>query len=709
MARIGVDIGGTFTDFTVLEDSGDVTLWKEDSTPQDPASAILSGLKAIAANKGIDEQALLAGTEIFVHGSTIATNAVIERSGSKVGLLCTDGFRDVLYYRDGFKWDRFNLQLERPEDIVDRHLRLPVVERINFEGNVVVPLDESTVRQAARRFADADVEAVAIAFLWSVVNPAHEQRAAEILKEELPGVPVVCSADVLPEIREWQRTSAAVLSAYALPKIDAYLRKLEEALRKKGLENPLQVMQINGGCASVTELLHRPVNSIHSGPAAAPAAALFHAERMGLQDLVTVDMGGTSFDVSLIHHGRPVMSREIEVEHQPIGVSGVEVHSIGAGGGSIAWIDTGGALRVGPKSAGSRPGPVAYGAGGTEPTVTDANVLLGYLAPEDFLGGRRRLRDDLARDAIAAKIGEPLGLNALEAAAGIIKVVDAHMIDGIRYVSVERGVDPRGFCLVSGGGAGSIHAPRLARSLGMTQVLIPREAATFCSFGMTVTDVRHDYTRATRCVSTEMPVDGLSAAFAEMEDEARARLRAEGFTDDRIVLERLVDARYLNQVHEITIPIPSGADVDARLLTEVARSFHSEHRQQFSYEIPDVPIEYLHWRVSAVGRSNVPASTVESLSETSIDAIQIGERLAYFEESGGMIPTPVFDLDGLQPGAVVAGPAILRSAVTTVVINPGDVLTAQPGGSFLIDITTGYNEEPDTRDLAVSMSSGGSE
>ena len=409
--RIGVDIGGTFTDFTVLDDRGAVTLWKEDSTPHDHAEAILRGIEAVAGQLGLAQRELLQATSVFVHGSTIATNAVIERSGSKVGLLCTEGFRDVLYLRDGFKWDRFDVGLPRPADFVERHLRLPATERIDFTGEVVVPLEEESVRAAARRFAAAGVEAVAVAFLWSVVNPEHERRAAELLADEIPGLPVVCSADVLPEIREWQRTSAAVLSAYSLPKIEAYLRRLEAALERRGLPSRLQVMQINGGCASVGELLRRPVYALHSGPAAAPSAAQFHADNEGSRDLINVDMGGTSFDVSLIRHGRPVMSREIEVEHQPIGVAGVEVHSIGAGGGSIAWIDPGGALRVGPRSAGARPGPAAYGAGGSEPTVTDANVVLGYLAPEAVLRGRRRRLRRRRRGGLGLGVAE-LGLGA---------------------------------------------------------------------------------------------------------------------------------------------------------------------------------------------------------------------------------------------------------------------------------------------------------
>jgi N-methylhydantoinase A len=375
--RVGIDIGGTFTDFVIIDGQGEVTLWKEDSTPDDPTAAIEKGLRTVAENLDVSLEELLASTEALIHGSTLATNTLIQRDGGPVGLLSTEGFRDVLLFRDGFKPERFNVHLRRPEDFVDRYLRIGVAERVNVAGEVITPLDEGGVRAAASRFREAGIKAAAVAFLWSVVNGDHEERAADILRAELPGVPVLCSKDVLSEIREWERTSATVLSAYVLPKIGDYLRRLESFLAGNGLAYPVQYMQINGGCASVDEIMQRPVNTLGSGPAAAPAAAAFHVAvgvtpdaaangepgTPGDGNVITVDMGGTSFDVCLIRAGRPAMSRSIQVEFQPIGVSGVEVHSIGAGGGSIAWIDSGGALRVGPQSAGARPGPACYGSG----------------------------------------------------------------------------------------------------------------------------------------------------------------------------------------------------------------------------------------------------------------------------------------------------------------------------------------------------------
>jgi N-methylhydantoinase A len=692
--RVGVDIGGTFTDFVIADsESGQVSLWKEDSTPEDPLVAVQTGLTTVAEEMGLSLQQFLSSSEGFIHGSTIATNTLIQRKGGPVGLLCTRGFRDILYFRDGFKPERFNVHLRRPKDLVDRYLRIGVEERINMEGNVIKPLDKAGVAQAAERFRAAGVKAVAVAFLWSVVNPEHEERAAKLLRDALPGVDVLCSKDVLPEIREWERTSATVLSAYILPPIGDYLRRLESLLGRSGLPQPAQYMQINGGCASVDEIMQRPATMLGSGPAAAPAAAVFHAPKNGARDaagnLIAIDMGGTSFDVCLIRGGQPAMSRSIQVEFQPIGVSGVEVQSIGAGGGSIAWIDPGGALRVGPQSAGARPGPACYDAGGDEPTVTDANVVLGYLSPEAFLGGRRRLREDLSEAAIDYRISTPLGLGLLEGAAGIIEVVNANMVGGIRSVSVERGIDPRRFMLVSGGGAGGLHAARLARQLGISQVLVPPEASTFCAFGMTVTDVRHDYTLSHHAVSSEMDIGDLDDPFRQLEQQARNRLRRDGFSDDAILLERSVDARYRNQVHELTIPIPSADRYERHHLEEIAAKFHSEHEAQFTYSIPDVPVEFLHWRLAAIGVSSViPRETGEQAS----DAVEAGERAhveerdAYFPEFGERVPTPVYAAESLQSGATVSGQAVVESPNTTIVINPGDQLTVLPGGRLLIDV-----------------------
>ncbi|MGE0066919.1 MAG: hydantoinase/oxoprolinase family protein [Solirubrobacterales bacterium] len=685
MLRIGIDIGGTFTDLTVLEESGKAHLWKEPTTPDEPMSAIVTGLEGMAGSLDTSVEALLGDARLLVHGTTIATNTVIQRNGPRIGLLATKGFRDVLYFRDAWKPERFNVRFSPPEPFADRFLRLGVTGRINAKGEEIAPLDEGEVRRAVEYMGEHGVEAVAVAFLWSVMNDEHEHRAAEIVKEVLPNVHVICSADVVPEIREWERTSAAVLSAYILPGIDGYFRRLKGELTGSGLADEPLIMQLNGGCAPIDEVLKRPVYALHSGPAAAPAAASYHAGRRGLSDVITIDMGGTSFDVCLVRDNAPARSRNIRVNSQPVGVEGVAVHSVGAGGGSIAYVDEGGALNVGPRSAGSVPGPAAYGAGGTEPTVTDANVVLGYLDPETFLGGRRELRADLAEQAIATHVGDPLGLDPVEAAAGVIRVVNANMTAAVRAVSVERGLDPRGFALLVGGGAGGLHSCALARDLGIRQVVIPREAGTLCAFGMTVTDVRHDYLGALHCSSDAMDSEALDALYAGLEEKGRSRLVGDGFADEEIVIERSVDARYPGQVYELTVPIPTVDSYGAESLAEIVNRFHDEHERQFGYRREDMPVEFLHWRSAAVGRIAVEAPAAAEAGEVKA-AEPIGSRTVYVP-SQGMTEVPMYKVEELVLGTSVTGPAVIAGDTTTILLDVGDVLSCDEEDSFLIAVT----------------------
>lgn len=685
--RIGVDIGGTFTDFTVIDEEGGLTLWKQDTDPAQPTKAIEIGLHAVAGELGLGLSELLGDTALFVHGTTISTNTLIQRNGPKVGLLATEGFRDVLYLRDGFKPDRYNLHIEHPGTFVDRYLRLGVRGRIDHRGQELKPLNEDDVRAAAQVFREEGVQSVAVGYLWSMLNQAHEQRTREILAEELPGVPVICSAEVLPEIREWPRTSCAVLSAYILPGISDYLAELEQLLETSGYGRGPLIMQINGGCASVAEIVKKPVNVLGSGPAAAPAAALSLMQEYGDGNLITIDMGGTSLDVALIQEGRATMSRDIQVEHQPIGVPAVEVVSVGAGGGSIGWLDNGGALRVGPRSAGARPGPAAYDMGGAEPTVTDANVVLGLLSPTAFLGGRRDLRKDLAEQAVDRAVAGPLGLSTVDGAAGIIRVVNANMVAAIRGVSVERGIDPRNFSLIAGGGAGGLHAVGLARELGMATVLIPREAGTLCSYGMTVTDVRLDETVTGHAISDQGDFAEIDALIGEMSDRVIGRLVENGIPAEHIELEMSADARYPGQVHELTITFPYSAETGlAGAMEEIVRRFHAEHRQQFTYAREEMPVEFLHWRVAGIGKAPFHPGFPESSGATSVEDARVATERAYSAVEGGLVDMVYYDALRLDPGMVVEGPAILQAPTTTILVDSGDSLTVRADGGFLISV-----------------------
>jgi N-methylhydantoinase A len=670
--RIGIDIGGTFTDITVLESDGGVWVWKEDSTPDDPGRAIRDGLHAVAQRLDLDSTtALLEDCDLLVHGSTIATNTVIERNGVRVGLICTRGFRDSLYLRDGFKPDRFNRRLPHPQEFAERFLRLGVRERVNSRGEIVMPLVEDDVRRVTETFRAAEVGGVAVALLWSIVNPRHEQRVREIVEDELPGVPVVISSDVLPEIREWERTSATVLSTYVLPRLNRYMREFEAFVTDNGLTRQPLIMQINGGCATVDRVLERPVAVIGSGPAAAPAAANYLGAGSGQRsNYISVDMGGTSFDVCLIRDGAAVTSKEMMVEDAPIGVPGVEVHSVGAGGGSIAWIDAGGALQVGPHSAGARPGPACYGRGGEQPTVTDANLVLGYLGEGAFLGGRRTLDKQRSIEALERHVATSLGLDVDEAAAGVHRIVNSNMVNAIRAVSVQRGIDPRGYVLVSGGGAGGIHIGHLAAELGVREVLIPEQAGLYCAFGMTVTDVRHDLSRHVEGLTSTLGVEDFENHFSALEEEGRAMLAQDGFGEERSRLVRSIDARYPNQVHELSVEIPSDLASRTDALREVEEAFHAQHERLFKYAMRELPVQILHWRVAAFGLSPPPQGGREEL-EPRDDAGSpepASRRSIYLHERGGFVDVDVFRSEELEPGATVLGPAVVEGENTTIVV-----------------------------------------
>jgi N-methylhydantoinase A len=684
--KLGVDIGGTFTDFSLVDEKGNILLWKEATTPDNRALAVETGLKSLAQAKKQTLDQFLQSLELIVHGSTIATNTVIQRNGPKTALICTEGFRDVVYFRDGFKPERYNIRLNRAPDFVPRHLRFPVTERINYKGDILTPLDEESVVRAASLLTEQRVESVAVALLWSVVNAAHERRIKEILATSCPGLPVVLSSDVLPMIREWERTCCAVLSAYILPGIARYMLDLERFLRDHSFGHPLQVMQLNGGCSTVANVLRRPIYALASGPAAGPTAGLDCLPETSSRNIITIDMGGTSFDVCLVHGGQPAITKELRVEGTPVGAAAVDVHSIGAGGGSIAWVDKGGALQVGPQSAGAEPGPACYGIGGTEPTVTDANVVLGFINPAFFLGGRRHIDPELSHRAIAEKIARPLGLPVQDAAWGIFRVVNSNMVNAIKVVSIERGIDPREYTMVVGGGAGAIHAGMLAADLGMTSSIIPSYAGVFCSYGMVVSDVRHDYMKVFPSSTGTLSLKAINHIYGELQGQAVAELTEEGFTRETIRLSRFADAKYPNQIHELTIPIPSDGPLTELDVAKIADTFHQLHERMFTYSISDSPIDLFHWRLTAVGRN-------ERLKPKAVSGVQASPTLArkltrkvYFGNAQGHVLTDVYDGSKLSHGMLINGPAIVEEENTTIAIFASQRLSVGASGDFTLEM-----------------------
>jgi N-methylhydantoinase A len=684
--KLGVDIGGTFTDFSLVDESGNIALWKEATTPANRALAVEQGLVNLAKAKGLSLEDFLESIELFVHGSTIATNTVIQRNGPKTALICSEGFRDVLHFRDGFKPDRYNISLLRAPDFVPRHLRIPISERINYRGDVLTPLDEASVRAACKRLREQEVESVAVALLWSVVNSSHEQRVKEIIAAECPGLPIVLSSDVLPMIREWERTCCAVLSAYILPRISQYMLELEGFLHDHNFRHPLLIMQLNGGCSTVENVLKRPIYALASGPAAGPTAGLNCFAPGTAANIIAMDMGGTSFDVCLVRGGQPAITTELRVADTPVGAAAVDVHSIGAGGGSIAWIDKGGALQVGPDSAGAEPGPSCYGLGGTEPTVTDANVVLGYINPDFFLGGRRRIDPNLSHRAIVEKIAKPLGLSVEEAAYGIFRIVNSNMVNAIKVVSIERGIDPRGYTFVVGGGAGAIHAGMLAPELGIKKAIVPRYAGVFCSYGMVVSDVRHDYMRVGPTNTEALDLAKINRIYEEMEAQAGSELHREGFSLDAISFARSADAKYPNQIHELTIPIPSNGPLATAHVREIARAFHALHERMFTYNIEESSVDVFHWRLTAVARTHHFEAKEQKASRISAATAKKGKRPVYFGDSKQYQPTDIYDGSKLLPEMKIEGPAVVEQENTTVALFGGQSLTVSGVGDYHLQI-----------------------
>ena len=689
---IGVDVGGTFTDLVCLDEAGNATIAKTPSTPADPSIAIMNGLSKVADMLATDVKTLLRNTSRITHGTTVSTNTVLTWTGAKVGLLCTQGFRDTLGIRFGIREHPYNFTIPQPETLCPRHLRLPVEERINFSGEETVPLNESDVLAACEIFRKEKVEAVAICFLWSFKNPEHEKRALELCRDALPGCYVCASCEIQPEIREYWRMSTTVINAYVGPKLSAYLRHLMDSLADGGFKGQLLITQSNAGVIFPEVAMEQAVRTVLSGPACAPAAAAYVGKSLALDHVITVDMGGTSFDVCLIKKGKPVTALESAVGgvyHMKLPL--VDVRTIGTGGGSIGWLDKLNVLHMGPRSAGADPGPACYGKGGEEPTATDADLLLGYLDPSYYLGGEMGLYPDLARKAIKEKIADPLGLDVTEAAWAMRRVIDHHMVDGISIVSVQRGEDPRKYTLVVAGGAGALHAASLARVLGIRRLLIPKTSSVFCALGGVIADVRHDLVRSVTVRANDASPKDLNRVFDEMRALGDTFLEREAVpAGDRYYL-RTVDMRYKGQYHELEVPLTGvdsaskGAEVTAERFEALVEDFHLMHESLYSYR-DTTDVEILNLRLAACGRVHTPGMAEEPFVGRDAGACRKGERAAYFEESGGFVTARVYDGDRMQVGNVVKGPAIVELVTTTIVVPPGAEIELTPFGSFSVNL-----------------------
>ena len=683
--RIGVDAGGTFTDFVLADESGGITLAKVPSTPDNPTAAIGAGLDQLSKLVGESPAEIIAACDLCINGTTVALNALIEHKGVKTGLICTAGHEDSIEIRLGHKEEghRYDAQYPPATMLAPRHLRRPVRGRIRSDGIEIEPLNEDDVHAACAAYRDAGVQSVAISYLWSVLNPDHERRTAEIVRKALPDAYVSVGSEVYPQVREYTRTSTTILNAYLGPITQRYVETIDAYFRHLGAQYPVRYFQSNGGLAIGDAMGARAVYAINSGPASAPQAGRYVAGPLGFDNFITVDMGGTSFDITLAKGDRSNIAKNFDFLRYRVGVPMIQVETLGAGGGSIAHIDQLGLLAVGPESAGANPGPACYGAGGEDATVTDANLVLGYLNPSSLLGGRMDMDADKARAAVTAKIAEPLGISPERAAYGIFTIVNNNMVNGIRRVSIEQGYDPRDFVLIGAGGAAGCHITAIARVLGIKTVLVPKLASVLCAFGQIISDVKYNYlaTYPTR-IEDGADLARLQGIFDDMETGAVAYLQADGFAREAIDIERSLDMRYVDQVHECTVDI-GRKDLNAETIGDIRAAFDRRHEELFTYAEPHNTVEIVNLESTVIGRvpRPEPASIAENPDAT---AAKTGNRSMIFAADGTAVEAPVFDGARLGAGANIAGPAVVEEETTTLVVEPGWTLSVDRRGVYVL-------------------------
>lgn len=678
MFTIGVDVGGTYTDLVAMDETGRTMFAKSPSTPADQSIGVMAGLEELARRLNVSRAAMLAATERLVHGTTVATNALLERKGARVALLTTDGHRDVIEMREGLKPDRYDLRSPPPEPLVPRERRFGVRERLKANGEVLIPLDQASLDEAIAGIRTSDATSVAVCFLHSYLNPVHELAAVERLAKELPGISVSRSSDVLPQIKEYERVSTTIVNAYVEPIVRRYLTNLAQRLAEAGLKGSLFVVLSHGGMAPVEEASRLAAGTVLSGPAGGMSGGRRCADLLGIPDLVPFDMGGTSTDISLISDGQASLSADGMLAGQRIALRSLDIASIAAGGGSIASVDGSRTLRVGPESAGSIPGPACYGNGGMAATVTDANVVLGYLDAAAFMGGQRPL-DRAASEAAIDRVAASLELSRQDAAAGIYRMINLKMADGIRLMTLRRGVDPRKFALLSFGGAAGLHAAEVARELEIKRIIVPTVASVLSAWGMLTSDLRYEMSRTHYGAGPRISPRELRELFDELEQAAAGRLRA--WFKGPVSIERSAEMRYGEQIFEIDVSL-DGLDWNAAdLVDQIEARFHRKHEELYTYASPGQEVVFVNARVAAVG-AVAPTDLDTRLESSSGVCEPSSKRQAFF---GDWREVPVFALDALQPGHSLTGPAIIEAETTTVLVDTGDRVSVNALG--WLDIT----------------------
>lgn len=679
MYRIGIDTGGTFTDVSLIEESsGKSYITKVPSTPANPSVAVRNGIEQITKKVGIKNEEI----SFFIHGTTVATNAMLEQKGAKTALLTTKGFKDVLQIGRQTRPKLYDFQARNSKPLVDRNWRFELDERIDVMGNIVKQVDEEEVKQIATILLEEEIDSLAICFINSYVNESNEKRVKELLREMAPDLSITLSCEVLPEFKEYERTSTTVANAYVLPKMKNYLTHLRKEIKEKKINSDLYVMQSNGGVINAETAINIPVRTMLSGPAGGVLSGEMVAKNTSHKNIITIDMGGTSLDTALIENEVPQFTTISEIDGKPIKIPMIEMHTIGSGGGSIAWIDAGGALKVGPHSAGATPGPVCYGNGGKEPTVSDANAILGRLNPEEILGGSMKLDVASARKIMKEKIANPLGVTVEEAAEGILKVINANMVRGIRVISVEKGHDPRNFSLMAFGGAGPLHAVDIAKDLNSKNVIIPPNPGIECAKGMLTADVRHDYVQTYTNRFHTVQIKELNNAFSILIERATEELKKEGFDHTSIELQTSLDLRYLNQAYEISVPVQA-LHIKSEDLEKSASLFHHLHEKIYGFSREEEQLELINIRLIAKGlikEVKVAHKSLDRLNEVKA----VSSRDVYF--NGAFHSTPIYERESMMVHSVIKGPAVIEQLDSTIIIHPEQSAKVDNMGNLIIHI-----------------------
>ena len=685
--RIGVDIGGTFTDMALIDSSGSLRVFKSPSTPADPAKGVVNVLDVAAAALGVAVGDLLRQCRLFVHGSTIATNTILERKGVSVGMLVTEGFRDFLEIRRGLRADQWDHRAPFPPVLVPRYLRRPVRGRLDRDGGEESPLNTDDVRDAVRFFEAEGVESIAVCLMNAYVDPVHERQVAEVVSAECSGRWLSLSSEINPVVGEYERGSTTVMNAYIAPKVVGYLERLEQQLQAAGLQQSILLVQSNGGVVSAQEAAARPVNLALSGPAAGVGALNLYRTLTGIDDLVAMEIGGTSCDVTLMAGGDVPVSDALEIDGYHLATPAVDIHTVGAGGGTLAGVDGGGMLRVGPEGAGADPGPAAYGLGNDRPTATDAHLVLGRLRPGPMAGGAVTLDPARAAQAVEDHVARPLGLTVEQAAIGILRLLEQNLLHAVERLSVERGYDPKRFTLVAAGGAGPMHGVAVARALGCERVFVPVQAGAFCALGMLWSDVRLDSLRVMDGNLDQITAAEVAEGFGPLLDTAARALEREGFTAAEAEVQRVFDLRYKGQQWSLRTVVPETGETLDR--ASIRQAFEADHERRFGHIQPDGKLLITALRAVATGRIERQAPKGMAERADGNAPVPQDHRRAFVDAATGWADVPVHASDSLLPGHRLTGPAIIEAPTTTVLVGAGDDLSVDDHGNYLILIAAG--------------------